>query len=237
MFVLLRALPGRTRRVLFKAMLGWDIDETARMGLCWLDVGELYVGANTQIGHFNVFRNIVSARFADNVNVGQWNWITAATPFLRTGDLGCRGCLSVGRDSGISSRHYIDCSGGVEIGEFTTIAGVRQTILTHEISAQESYQTVRPVKVGAYCLVSSNVLITPGSVIPDRSLIAMGAVITGVLETPGMLWGGIPARALKFVGAGKYFSRQIGFVWPRESYLDSPNESAENHPNQRIGPI
>ena len=212
MCLALKGLPGRLRGWMFRVLLGWEVHHTARIGLCLIDVRHRILGADARIGHFNVFRNLVYARLEDCSIVGQWNWITAAKAFLGGANRGNLGCFIVGRHTGISSRHYLDCSGGLEIGGFTTLAGVRQTILTHQISASEACQTVKGVRIGSYCLISSNVAVAPGSVIPDHSLIAMGAVVAGELEQSGMLWAGIPAKPIKYVGSGRYFSRLVGFV-------------------------
>ncbi len=54
--------------------------------------------------------------------------------------------------SGITSRHHIDCSGGVEIGGFTTLAGVPFVIFTYCINpAANCLKLVLPVKIGDYC--------------------------------------------------------------------------------------
>ena len=39
----------------------------------------------------------------------------------------------MGRHAALTSRHYVDCSNRVDIGEFTTVAGARSQILTHAI--------------------------------------------------------------------------------------------------------
>ena len=208
----LRWLPGWPRGWMFRVLLGWDVHETARIGWCLVDVRRLILGANARIGHCNVLRNLAYARLDDNSIIGQWNWITAAKPFLDSASSGSRGSFIVGCHAGISSRHYLDCSGGLEIGAFSTLAGVRQTILTHQISAADACQTVKAVKIGSYCLISSNVAIAPGSVIADHSLIAMGAIVAGDLAKSGMLWAGVPAKPIKYVGSGLYFKRLVGFV-------------------------
>lgn len=42
--------------------------------------------------------------------------------------------LILEESAGITSRHYIDCNGGVYIGAFTTVAGIKSQILTHSIN-------------------------------------------------------------------------------------------------------
>jgi UDP-3-O-[3-hydroxymyristoyl] glucosamine N-acyltransferase len=42
----------------------------------------------------------------------------------------------------------------------------------------------------------------------------MGSVVAGVLEEPGMLYGGVPARPMKELGKAAYFDRKQGYVQP-----------------------
>jgi acetyltransferase-like isoleucine patch superfamily enzyme len=125
---------------------------------------------------------------------------------------GAGGRLVVDRRGAITSRHYIDCSGDVSVGAFTVVAGVRSTILTHQIDVVESRQTVAPVAIGDYCFIGSNCRITPGSAIPDRCVTAMGSVVVGELPQPGMLYAGVPARPVKELGDATFFNRPDAFV-------------------------
>ena len=90
-----------------------------------------------------------------------------------------------------------DYSGGVRIGEYITVAGVRSTILSHEIDLAAGVQTSKTTQIGDFCFVSSNVCLTPGSSIHDRSVVAMGAVVVGHLEQASCLYGRVPMRVLR----------------------------------------
>lgn len=120
--------------------------------------------------------------------------------------------FKLGNYAAITSRHYIDCSGGVDIGRFSVVAGVRSTILTHQVDTVRSEHDLRAVRIGQYCLVASNVQIVPGASIADRSVIAMGSVVVGALESAGCLYGGVPARRIKQTDGGAYFERKKAFA-------------------------
>ena len=99
------------------------------------------------------------------------------------------------------------------MGEFTTLGGVRSTVLSHSIDVANGVQTTQPVHVGDRCFISSNVSLTPGSRVPPKSLVAMGAVVVGCLTQEGALYAGVPARAIRLgIESGVYFSRRRGFV-------------------------
>ena len=205
------------KTVLMRRVLRWEIDGTARVGPClFRGVNKVVLDKNAKIGGFSVFLHMAQVRLGEGAVMGYWNWVAAA-PTLRTATLDSRTAgraaqFELAEYAAITSRHYIDCSGGVTMGKFTVLAGVRSTILTHQVDTVRSEQTVHGVSIGCYCLVGSNVQIVPGTRIPDRSVIAMGSVVAGVLEEPGSLYAGVPARHVKRLADGAYFARREGFA-------------------------
>src|SRR6266567_6960277 len=162
--LLICLLPQAVKRAALGTLFGWKIDPSATIGLSLLtDIEHVELKSGARIGHFNVIRNLRRLDLGMDAVIGQWNWVTAAPVFYATDDVGARGCLTVGRHSHVTSRHYIDCSGGLVIGEFTTVAGVRSTIYSHQIDTNASRQTIVPVTIGDYCYVGSDVRVTPGS--------------------------------------------------------------------------
>lgn len=207
--------PWPVRCALLNVLFGWQVDRSARIGLSlFVGVRRVRLGPRARIGHFTVFRDLNHLELGADSAIGQWNWITAARELLVTPGGDKVGVLKIGEHSAVTSRHYLDCTGGVTVGAFGTVAGVRSTILTHQIDISQSRSVWRPVRIGRYCYIGSDVRITPGSSIPDRCAIAMGSVVAGVLEEPGMLYGGVPARPIKELGRAAYFSRKKGRVQP-----------------------
>jgi acetyltransferase-like isoleucine patch superfamily enzyme len=206
-------LPWPARRVLFNTLFGWQIDKSSSVGLSlFIGVRHVKIGPRVRIGHFTVFRDLNRLEIGADSTIGQWNWITAAKKFLLARHDDREGFLAVGEHCAITSRHYLDCTAGITLGSFSTIGGVRSTILTHQIDLSDCRQTGRPVRIGAYCFIGSNVRIAPGSWITDRCAVAMGSVVAGTLEEPGMLYAGVPARPRRELGEAKYFSRTKGRV-------------------------
>ena len=210
---------GRFKLFLLRRLLGWNIGAGSTVGPClFLHVNHVSLDENVHLHSFSAYHGLERLVVGANGAVGHWNWIAAATD-LRTTVLATRpgvmcGQLILGRHSAITARHYIDCSGGVEIGAFTTVAGVRSTILTHQIDVTSSHQDLLPVRIGDYCLIGSNVCLVPGSLVPDRCLVGMGSVVVSPLPEKGILYAGVPARAIKRVDDGVYFRRPVGYVEP-----------------------
>jgi acetyltransferase-like isoleucine patch superfamily enzyme len=210
---LITITPAPIKRRLLRWLFGWEIDRSASLGVSlFYNVKHLRMGPGSSIGHLNVFRNLRSVDLKSGASVGQWNWVTAAPMLVEPPYVPTSGCLTIDAQAAITSRHYLDCAGGIEVGTATTIAGVRSTILSHQIDVSESRQTAAPVQIGAYSFIGSNVLITPGATIPDRSVVAMGATVVGRLSQCGMLYGGVPAKPLKSIEGAMYFEREKGFV-------------------------
>lgn len=205
------------KTLLMRHVLGWDIDKTARVGPCiFWDVKEVVLQRDAIIGGYCMFLHVAHLSLGEGAIIGYWNWLAAA-PSLRTPTLDARSAgwaarLELGHHAAITSRHYVDCSGGVAMGSFTVVGGVRSTILTHQVDTTLSEQSLRRVSIGSYCLVGSNVQVVPGACIPDRSVVAMGSVVAGVLQDAGSLYGGVPARRIRATGDGAYFERRTGFA-------------------------
>lgn len=207
----------RLKLVLLRSVLRWDIDPTARIGPClFLGVGHVRLAPGAELYGYSFYHSLAELVLDAHSVIGHWNSIGGAAELRRpSGDFGGGvrpGQLHLERDSAITSRHYIDCSAGVRIGEFTIVAGVRSTILTHQVDTVSSRHDLQPVHIGPYCFIGSNVSLVPGSSIPERCVVGMGAVVVENLAEPGMLYAGVPARAIKPIDAGEYFRRDTGRI-------------------------
>ena len=189
--------------------LGWSIGENVVLHPCLvLGVDEVSIGAGAGIGPFNVLRNLTRFEIGAGALIGQWNWITASHHMQLSGS---PGSFALGSEAALTSRHYVDCTGGVKIGAYTTVAGERSTFLTHGISWVSSDQTYGAIIIGEFCLLSSNVQVAPGTVVRDRIVVGMGATVAGELSEPG-LYVQPRAELVKRDLHGRYFERKQGAV-------------------------
>ena len=202
---------SKVKNLLLRAS-GNSVHSSASIGpsLIWR-VKRFSAGPGARIGGFNVFRDMNAVVLEVGARVGSWNWISAAVPFLRMRDE--NGVLNVGDYAAITSRHYLDCSGGISVGRFSIVAGQRSTILTHGIDFASSRQTAAGVDIGSYSFVSTNCTLLKGASLPDRSVLAAGGVLSRSKsgELAEGLWGGVPARFLKPVD-GDFFDRTVPYV-------------------------
>lgn len=186
--------------------LGYDIHPTASIGMSIICADSVHIGPHVKIGHFNVLRSLSDVRMGEGAKIGRWNWITAAPEFRAVSDLKKPGRLDLAENAVVTSRHYLDCSGGIALGRFALVAGVRSTVFSHQIDVVSSRQTAAEVVIGDYCLVGSNAKILPGVNIAPNSQIAMGSVVNKSIEEPGYLWAGVPVSRKRRTG-GAWFER------------------------------
>jgi carbonic anhydrase/acetyltransferase-like protein (isoleucine patch superfamily) len=195
--------------------LGWQIAPSAWVGPCLVvRVDQVVLGERSRIGPLNVLRDLRRIEFGEGARLGRWNWVSAARG-LRVGRSELEATFTLHRESCVTSRHYVDASGGVVVGELATVAGARSTILTHGIDLAVNEQSTAPIHIGRYSLVSGNTKLVPGARVPDYSLVGMGSVVTTNLDEPYWLYTGVPARKKKPLDPeSAYFHRSRGPVPP-----------------------
>lgn len=208
-------LPSARAKNFLLNRLGHRIAKSASIGpVLLLGRTTLVVGDGARIGPFNVFRH-VSAEVGDMAEIGQFNWISAA-PFLVEESVSpITGQFLLGAHGSFTSRHYVDASGGVLIGEYATVAGVRSAFMTHGIDVEDNVLDSFPITVGKYAMVGGGCNLVMGATVPDYSLVAMGSVVIKGLTEPHSLYAGAPAKLKKALPAGAYAKRMTGAVPPR----------------------
>jgi acetyltransferase-like isoleucine patch superfamily enzyme len=203
------ALPASELKNSLLRHLGWAVGDRVHIGPCLVfRVDHVDIGGGAYIGSFNVIRDLAALALGEYAEICHWNWVTASR---RLGEAGADCLLHLGPHSNITSRHYIDCSGGVRVGTHTSIGGSRSTLITHGISWKKSAHTFSPIEIGDYCLISSNVQIAPGTVVGSRIVVGMGATLAGRLLDPG-LYMQSRATLVKSDLNGEYFRREEGHI-------------------------
>jgi acetyltransferase-like isoleucine patch superfamily enzyme len=211
-------LPWRLKRLALQALFGYDLNPTSRIGFSWVYPSRsLKLGPHARITHGTVCRALDDLELAPYSQIGAFNWITGnsvdASSRFFIGETDRRSALSIGTHSAITSRHYVDCTNAITVGAFSTVAGVRSVLMTHEIDVRLGSQVSRPITVGDYCYIGTGCTLLPGAVVPDRSIVAAASLVRGGLEHPGRVYAGIPARAISELPADTpYFTRQQGIV-------------------------
>ncbi len=204
-------------RLLSRSARKWQIAASARVGSCiFWRVGELRIGAGAYVGPGNVIRDMNRVLIGDGAELGQFNWISGAAQFVPQAEDNPAATLKMASQSAITSRHYLDCSGGFSIGRLSILAGVKSTVLTHSVDVMASAQHAALVSIGERCFIAACALITAGVTIADRCVVAAGSVVVKDLLESETLYAGAPARAVRSIAGATFFERCELRMVPRD---------------------
>lgn len=186
--------------------LGHPIDPTAIARSCLvIDVGVIAMGPGSRIGRWNAIKGMKSITLDASASIGRLNTITAHPVFGRLYPTGAR--LSLEPHSFITSRHRLDCSGSVHVGQYAGVAGHGTSILTHSIDLPRDAQAAYPVVIGQRSFIGTGCLLLGGAEMPENSVLAGGSVLPRSSKPRDSgLWAGVPARHRGEV-SGNWFTR------------------------------
>ena len=210
--IIIMLIPWRLRRKLLVWRYGWEIDPSARIGKSILLPRKLKMGPKSRIHTGVICKGIDLLEMGEDSGIASFTYITGFSTadkrwYKHIPDRKCE--LVLGKSAGITSRHFVDCKGGVYIGDFTTVTGIRSQILTHSIDVYNNRQDAKHVKIGRYCFLGTGCILLPGCELPDYSILGAGSVLTKKLDRAGCLYAGSPATFVKELDVEKipYFHR------------------------------
>ena len=210
-------MPWRLRRTLLIYWFGYNIHSTARIGLAWIFPTYLEMGENSRIDHLTVAVNLDKIFLSEKSTIGRGNWITGFptntdSPHFKH-QIDRKAELILGASSSITKNHHIDCTNSIKIGKFSTIAGYNSQLLTHSIDIYESRQDSKPIIIGDYTFVGTNVVVLGGALLPNYSVLGAKSLLNHSLDKEWCLYAGVPAKEVKEISKdAKYFHRKEGFV-------------------------
>lgn len=215
--LLILFFPWEIRRRVLIFLYGFEIAPSAWIGKSIILARKLSMKPYSRIHHFVLCKKIDLLALEEDSGIATGCFITGFSSkhlkyFKHRKERKCE--LVLGKSAGITNRHFIDCNGGVYIGEFSTIAGLRTQVLTHSIDVYQNRQDVKPVNIGRYCFIGTGCIILPGTGLPDFCVLGAGSVLTKAFTTQYMLYAGNPAAPRKKLdlNAIKYFHRDKHFV-------------------------
>jgi len=215
--VLLFVLPWKIRRYSLIWFWGFKIHPKARIGFSIILAKKLIMEKSSLIGSLTICKRIDLLHCKEESQIGTSNFITGFASreidaFSHRVNRKCE--LVLERHAHITSRHFLDCNGGIYIGEFTTFAGIRSQIMTHSIDPYLNRQDAEPIYIGKYCFVGTGCILLKGSRLPDYSILGAGSVLNKAYSDTGFVYAGAPARPVKKLNIDelKFFNRQNGFV-------------------------
>ncbi|NMO90385.1 hypothetical protein [Actinomycetospora sp. TBRC 11914] len=188
--------PSRLKnRLLGLTSRRWRIAPSARIHpvVLWR-IGTFRVGEDAYVGAGNAFRELLVVDLGERADVGQFNWFSGQALYVAHEDASLAGTLVLEARAAMTSRHYVDCSGGVRLEEFSVIGGVRSTVLTHYADLHDWEQRGAPVILQRGAVTLTNCTLLAGTTVPPHSVVAAGATTAKPLTEPRKVYGGVPAR-------------------------------------------
>jgi acetyltransferase-like isoleucine patch superfamily enzyme len=168
------------------------------------------MGDHVRIGHLNIIRGgeeVQLGRYAEIIRMNEINSIPepdAVNPVEPRFMLGAGSIVTTG--------HKIDFTDRVDIGRRTIIGGRNSSLWTH------NRQRTRPISIGEFAYVGSEIRMAPGSSIPSRCIVGIGSVITSKIDAEEWLIGGLPAKPIKEL------SSEDRFLIERRTRPDLPDD-------------
>jgi len=212
-------LPPCGLKVRLLNLLGHQVHPTATIGICLVRrVDRFEVGAGSLIHHFNLFRDLRLVRLGAGCRIMLFNQVVGDSGYepgvtqnenLRT--------LRMGDDSHIISQHYLDCGGGIILGDNTWVTGIRCTLLSHAFDPVNGGVILDPVTIGDRAVVATSCTMLPGTVLGEGALLAAGSTTwTGQDAKAAHLHGGVPARRLAPVEIPRHAYDRARYQGPRD---------------------
>jgi len=223
-------LPSFLKRPCYRLFFRYRIGKRVRVGCSILDARECSIDDDTRIGHLNIIIGVKSLTIGDHVRIGHLNIIRGGeevrlgrySDIIRLNEINSipdpevvnpvDSRFLLGPGSVITSGHKIDFTDRVEIGRRTIIGGRNSSLWTH------NRQRTRPIEIGPFTYVGSEIRVAPGGSIPARCIVGIGSVITGRLTGEEQLIAGVPARAIKGL------SEEDKFLIERKTRVDLPDD-------------
>jgi acetyltransferase-like isoleucine patch superfamily enzyme len=223
-------LPSFLKRPCYRLFFGYRIGRRVRVGLSIIDARTCQIDDDSRIGHLNVIIGVANLKLGDHVKIGYLNIIRGGeevnlgrySELMRMNEINSipepdavnpvDSRFTLGNGSIITTGHKIDFTDRVEIGRRTIIGGRNSSIWTH------NRQRTLPISIGEFAYVGSEIRMAPGSSLPSRCVVGIGAVVTGRIDAQGCLIAGVPAKPIKEL------SVEDQFLIERKTRPDLPDD-------------
>ncbi len=201
---------------MLNTFLRFELHRTSHIGFAWTLPKRLILEEHSRIGHLTLCKGLDLLHLKAHASIGPLNWISAypssSTEFFAR-DKDRKPQLLVGAHAAITSRHLIDCTSTVSVGDFSTVAGWRSQLLSHSIDLQLGRQTSRPITIGRYCFVGTACVLLGGSALPDYSVLGAQSLLNRRFLATHWLYAGTPSKPVKALPENSlYFVREVGVV-------------------------
>lgn len=212
--VIFTLIPINFLKIFLLRFLGHKISSSAKVGINVIYCPFIELGNGSRIGHFNFIKinklHLKESAYIKNLNyikgpftlilgcesgISRENRIRRASKPITYGDA----VLELGFNSLIVSKHLLDLTESIKIGDNSILAGLGSQLWTHGYyHAERGTERVRidgKINVGNNVYVGSSCVFNPGVSVGNSIHIGAGSVISKDLHEPGMYVG----QSLRFI--------------------------------------
>lgn len=183
---------GKKIKIGFSIVLANEIElnDNVKIGhFNFIKIDKLILCNNSLIKHFNIFKGPFELELKNKARIANQNYLTRAPLGVTYG----KSIFQLGKNSNITSKHFIDLTKSVVMGENTVLGGRHSQIWTHgyvhkEIG-DERLRIDAEVVIGNNVYIGSRCLFNPGVSISNAVSIGSGSVISKNLTEKGMYVG------------------------------------------------
>jgi acetyltransferase-like isoleucine patch superfamily enzyme len=209
---LIALFPSPIKRLCYRTLFGYKIGKRVRIGFSIIDSAECFIADDVSIGHLNLFLGTKRLVIGDHARIGHLNVIRGGdevtlgrySEIIRLNEINSIPDPDVvneidprfmlGDGSVIVASHKIDFTDRVELGKCVILGGRNSSLWTH------NRQMTKPITIGDYAYVGSEIRVAPGGEIPAKCVVGIGSVITKKLEGENNLIAGVPAKVINSLG-------------------------------------
>jgi acetyltransferase-like isoleucine patch superfamily enzyme len=202
-------LPGPIKRAVYRHVFGYEIGAGVRIGLSLVDAARCRIEDGASIGHGNLILGVADLRLGDHARIGYGNILRGGesidlgrySEVIRLNVINAipeNDCISdpvprftLGAGTVVTSGHRFDFTDTIEIGKRSIIGGRSSSFWTH------NRQKTKPIRIGDYVYMGSEVRAAPGVEIPAYCIVGLGSVLIGRIAESRSLISGFPAAVVR----------------------------------------
>jgi acetyltransferase-like isoleucine patch superfamily enzyme len=205
--IIIGLLPSFLKKVLYRLCFGYKIGKNVTIGFSILDAKNFTIADNVFIGHLNLFVAINDISIGDSAKIGHMNIFRGGQirlgrfiEILRQNEINAipnpiaanevDSTFIMGDGGTISTGHKIDFTDRVTFGKLVILGGRNSSLWTH------NRQNTKPIFIGDYCYLGSEIRITPGVEIAPKCIIGIASVITKKFTEEYKFIAGVPAKVV-----------------------------------------
>ena len=209
LLVLLALLPGFLKRPLYRWLFGYRIGRSVRLGVSLIDAREVQLEEGAEIGHLNLILRVGRLelgkkarietlnilRGGERIRLGAYATVMRMNVLNAIPDHDCTteptSTLDLHDGAIVVSGHRLDFTDRISIGRNVIVGGRNSSLWTH------NRQQTAPIAIGDFCYLGSEIRVAPGGRLAPECILALGSVLSGHIDEPRSLVGGVPAKIVR----------------------------------------